>query len=69
MMALMNFSALYVFTGIVQLLLVVYVAHRMIRRTSAPAEEHMAFTDALATAHTASQVYEEEIQQLAEVDD
>lgn len=33
---------------------------------STPLEEHMAFADALATAHTASQVYEEEIQYLAE---
>ena len=33
----------------------------MLRRESAPDEAHMAFGDALATAHTASQVYEEEI--------
>ncbi len=38
----------------------------MLRRESAPDEAHMAFGDALATAHTASQVYEEEIQHLAE---
>ena len=38
----------------------------MLRRDSAPEEAHMAFGDALATAHTASQVYEEEIHQLAE---
>jgi len=69
MMTLTNFSSLYVFTCIVQVLLVIYVTHRMFHRTSAPTDEHMAFTDALATACTASQVYEEEIQQLAEVDD
>ena len=43
-----------------------FVVHRMIRRESAPDEQHIAFSDALATAHTASQVYEEEIQHIAE---
>jgi len=66
MMTLTSFSGLYVFTGAVQLLLVVYVTYRIFRRTSAPTEQHIAFTDALATAHTASQVYDEEIQHLAE---
>jgi hypothetical protein len=41
----------------------------MIRRESAPDEDHIAFGDALATAHTASQVYEEEIQQIADEED
>ena len=66
MMTLMSFSGLYVFTGAVQLLLLIYVTQRMFRRTSSPPEQHIAFTDALATAHTASQVYDEEIQHLAE---
>ncbi len=66
MMTLTSFSGLYVFTGAVHLLLVVYVTYRIFRRTSAPTEQHIAFTDALATAHTASQVYDEEIQHLAE---
>ncbi len=68
MMTLMSFSGLYVFTGAVQLLLLIYVTQRMFRRTSSPSEQHIAFTDALATAHTASQVYDEEIQHLAEDD-
>jgi MFS family permease len=61
-----NAAGLYVFTGAVHLCLAVFVAYRMRRRDSAPEETHMAFGDALATAHTASQVYEEEIQHLAE---
>ena len=68
MMTLTNASGLYVFTGLVHLLLVMYVIHRIFRRTSAPTDQHIPFSDALATAHTASQVYEEEIQHLAEDD-
>lgn len=59
-------SGLYIFTGVVHLAMVGFVTHRMIRRESAPDELHIAFGDALATAHTASQVYEEEIQHVAE---
>jgi hypothetical protein len=61
-----NAAGLYAFTGIVHLCLAVFVAYRMLHRTSTPDEAHMAFSDALATAHTASQVYEEEIHHLAE---
>ena len=39
---------------------------RIFRRTSAPSDQHIAFNDALATAHTASCVYEEEIMLQAE---
>lgn len=66
--ALMTLSApiaMYAFTGIAHLLLAAYVLNRIFRRDSAPAEQHIAFGDALATAHTASQVYEEEIQHIA----
>jgi MFS family permease len=56
-----NAAGLYAFTSIVHLSLVAFVAYRMLRRESAPEEARMAFGDALATAHTASQVYEEEI--------
>lgn len=59
-------SGLYTFTGVVHLAMAGFVVHRMIRRESAPDEQHIAFGDALATAHTASQVYDEEIQQIAE---
>lgn len=61
-----NAAGLYAFTGIVHLGLAAYVSYRMLRRESAPDEAHMAFGDAFATAHTASQVYEEEIQHLAD---
>ena len=61
-----NAAGLYAYTGIVHLCLAVYVTFRTLRRESAPDEAHMAFGDALATAHTASQVYEDEIQHLAE---
>ncbi|HSN52416.1 MAG TPA: MFS transporter [Woeseiaceae bacterium] len=61
-----NAAGLYAFTGIVHLSLVAFVGYRMLRRESAPEEAHMAFGDALATAHTASQVYEEEIQNQAD---
>lgn len=57
---------LFGFTAIVHLVLSVYVVHRMLQRSSAPDEQHCSFGDALATAHTASQVYEEEFQQHAE---
>ena len=57
---------LFGFTAIVHLALSVYVVHRMLQRASSPEEQHCSFGDALATAHTASQVYEEEFQQHAD---
>lgn len=57
---------LFSFTAIVHFVLCGYVIHRMLQRASAPDEQHCSFGDALATAHTASQVYEEEFQQHAE---
>jgi MFS family permease len=61
-----NAAGLYAFTGAVHLCLVIFVSYRMLRRESAPDETHIAFGDALASAHTASQIYEEELHQLAE---
>ena len=57
---------LFGFTAIVHFSLSLYVVHRMLQRSSLPEEQHCAFSDALATAHTASQVYEEEFQQHAD---
>ncbi len=57
---------LFAFAAIVHSLLAIFVIHRMLLRSSAPDEQHMSFGDALATAHTASQVYEEEYQQHAD---
>jgi MFS family permease len=65
-MTLTSAAGLYLFTGGVHLAMALFVIHRMLRRKSTPDEQHIAFGDALATAHTASQVYEEEIQHLAE---
>jgi MFS family permease len=55
-------SALFVFSGVIHLALAIYVITRIFRRESVPTEHHISFGDALATAHTASQVYDEEIQ-------
>lgn len=62
--AVMSYSGatgLYLMTLVVHAALATYVLLRIFRRSSAPTEHHIAFGDALATAHTASQVYEEEI--------
>jgi hypothetical protein len=66
MMTATGSAGLYTFTGIMHFAMALFVAYRMIRRESVPDEQHMAFGDALATAHTASQVYEEEIQHIAD---
>jgi hypothetical protein len=60
-MTLTNESGLYLLTMLVHASLAVYVLLRIFRRSSAPTDQHIAFCDALATAHTASQVYEEEM--------
>ncbi len=65
-MTLFGATGLYLFTGLVQALLVIYTIQRIFRRTSSPTDQHIAFGDALATAHTASQVYEEEIHHQAD---
>jgi MFS family permease len=59
-MALTGFYGLYLLTGLTHVLAAGYVVFRIFRRDSRPAEQHIPFGDALATAHTASQVYEEE---------
>ena len=68
-MELTNETGLYLYTAAIHLLLVIYVSVRMTRRETAPADQHMPFSDALATAHTASQCYNEEMQQHAESDE
>ncbi|MDH3431421.1 MAG: MFS transporter [Gammaproteobacteria bacterium] len=60
---------LFGFTAIVHGLLAVFIVLRTQWRASVPDEKHIPFSDALATAHTASQVYEEEYQQSVEADD
>ncbi|MDH4110051.1 MAG: MFS transporter [Gammaproteobacteria bacterium] len=58
-------AALFMYTAVVHVLLILYAIFRMLRRKSAPEEQHITFADALATAGTASHVYEEEITQHA----
>lgn len=59
---------LFGFAAIAHSGLSVFVVHRMLQRSSKPDEQHIAFGDALATAHTASCVYEEEFQHHAEAE-
>jgi hypothetical protein len=65
-MSLTGPLGLYWLTTGVHLLLAMYILLRIIRRPSAPLEQHIAFSDALAITHTASHVFEEEIQQHAD---
>lgn len=55
-------AGLFLFCGLVHLGFVLYVIPRFGARRDAPEDLHMDYVDALATAHTVSQVYDEEIQ-------
>ena len=66
LMTLTAESALYGFTGLVHAVLAVYVIARIFRRESTTEDHHLTIGDAITSAHTASHVYEEEIQQIAE---
>jgi MFS family permease len=68
-MSYVDAAGLFGFAAIVHGALAVFVLHRISIRASTPDEHHIAFSDALATAHTASQVYEEEFHHNAEADD
>ncbi len=54
-------GGLYLFAALVHLLLMLYIVFRITRRPPAPEEEHIQFSDALASTQTASHVYEEEL--------
>ncbi len=60
-------GGLFAFSAVVHLSLVVFVAVRYFKSHSV-AEQQIAFGDALSSAQTASQVYEEEVQQQSESD-
>lgn len=60
---------LFAFTAVVHLAFIAYVIRRLLLRRDPPAEMQIAYSDALATAHTASQVYDEEIQFIDETDE
>jgi MFS family permease len=66
LMTMVGPTGLYWFAAGIHVLLVSYTIHRMVRRESAPSDQHIPFGDALASVQTASQVYEEEIQHAAE---
>lgn len=61
-MAALGGGGLYVFSAAVHAVLVAYVTFRTQRRRPAAPERHISLADALASAHTTSQVYEEEIE-------
>ena len=60
---IIGYRGLFVFAVAVHVLLTVYAMLRMTRVTLTRPEEAIAFSDALAASQTASQVYEETIQQ------
>jgi MFS family permease len=60
-MHLVGAGGLFLYTALIHLLLICYIALRFAKRQPARDEEHRKFVDALATAQTASQVYEDEI--------
>ena len=59
-------GGLYLYTGVVHLLLVAFVIVRIVLNRRSPDDHQSEFGDALTSAHTASQIYNEELQQLAE---
>ena len=67
--AVMTFTSsagMYAFTAIAHTLLALHLVLRLASKNSAPVGQHIEFRDALTTAVTASQVYEEEIQYSAD---
>lgn len=62
-------AGLFTFTGAIHILFALYLVQRMNHRESVTSEHHMDFRDALTTASTVSQVYEEEIRQPTEDDE
>jgi MFS family permease len=54
-------GGLFLYTAVIHLALLAYVAFRFIRRVPVQEEEHRKFVDALAATQTASHVYEDEI--------
>ena len=66
LMTLTAEAALYGFTALIHAVLAVYVIARIFRRELTTEEHNLTFGDAITSAHTASHVYEEEIQQIAE---
>jgi len=63
--AMMTFGSpgsLFLFTGIIHVLLAIYVITRRFIRPQPPMAEHRPFSEALASTQTKSQVYEDELE-------
>jgi MFS family permease len=60
-MSWMGSGGLFLYTAVVHVLLLGYVAFRFVKREPAHEEEHRKFVDALAGTQTASHVYEDEL--------
>jgi len=62
MMTLGSPGSLFLFTGVIHLLLAIYVITRRFIRPQPPMAEHKPFSEALASTQTKSQVYEDELE-------
>jgi len=62
MMTLGSPGSLFLFTGMIHLLLAIYVVTRRFIRPQPPMAEHKPFAEALASTQTKSQVYEDELE-------
>jgi MFS family permease len=60
-MSWMGSGGLFLYTAVVHVLLLGYVAFRFVKREPVQEEEHRKFVDALAGTQTASHVYEDEL--------
>jgi MFS family permease len=63
--AMMTFArpgSLFLFTGLIHLMLAVYVVTRRFIRPQAPRSGHKPFSEALASTQTKSQIYEDELE-------
>ena len=69
LMEIVSASGLYIFSASMHLLLVIFVVVRMLKRETTTDEQQVPFTDALACAHTASQVYCEDMPEPDELAD
>jgi MFS family permease len=60
-MSLAGASGLFVFTGFIHFILLIYILNRTLRQVRPRAGQHLPFDDSLAAATTTSLVYEKEI--------
>jgi len=62
-------GALYLYAAAIHLLFVGYAVNRAFRRKPAAEEQHIPFSEALAAANTASRIFEDELETLADAVD